>query len=209
MTNNSQEPSHSVSFNDAVLCIDTLHVNDYTDEEVFRTWFTDQEYKEIKREIKLTVAMMENNSKTKSTFTEGVHFSSRGLEDKTTDRLSQKLEIRYFAMDDVLDEQDRQREAGICDPEALSIVYAEYSFVSHMAAFLMATADEKVALENANDDDDATTTTTAASKSPTSPSTRRRKTSNTKSSPILSTPPQKSYPKVFRISPSHRVSMAA
>jgi hypothetical protein len=175
MTNSQQQ--RSVSFNDAVLGIDTLHVNNYTDEEVFNTWFTQREYKEMKREIKVTVAMIEN----KSNFAEGVNFSSRGLEDKTADTIVQKVEHRYFAMDAVLDEQDRQQDAGICDPHKLSLVYTEYSFISHMAAFLMAATDEKIALRHG---------------SSSSSGSRQKET--------LTSP--KAYPKACRIAPRQQVS---
>jgi hypothetical protein len=141
MTNATNQQHRSVSFNTAVVCISALHINNYTDEEIFNTWFTNKEYKEMKREVQLTISMMDK----KATFAEGVNFSSRGLEHKTADMIVQKAEHRYFATDAVLEEQDCQREAGICDPDALRMVSTEYSFISHMAAFLIAATDEKFA----------------------------------------------------------------
>eukprot|EP00339_Tiarina_fusa_P018774 CAMPEP_0117022308 /NCGR_PEP_ID=MMETSP0472-20121206/16777_1 /TAXON_ID=693140 ORGANISM="Tiarina fusus, Strain LIS" /NCGR_SAMPLE_ID=MMETSP0472 /ASSEMBLY_ACC=CAM_ASM_000603 /LENGTH=190 /DNA_ID=CAMNT_0004728125 /DNA_START=52 /DNA_END=624 /DNA_ORIENTATION=- len=190
MTNSSSPASRSVSFNVDVRCIRALHINNYTDEEITDTWFTKTEYKQMKREIKLTVGMMDK----KSRFAEGINFSSRGLEDKTADMIVQKVEHRFLALDAVLDEQDRQREAGICDAEALRLVYTEYSFVSHMSAFLMATLDEKMAMGGY----DTTTSTSCKASSAEKQDSASRTTSLSNS-----------YRTVFRIPPSHRVSMAA
>jgi hypothetical protein len=142
MTSFQQQQQRSVSFYDAVECIRTLHINDYTDEEVLNTWFTQREYQGMKQEVKLTVDLMNK----KATFEEDVSFSSRGLENKADDAIVEVAEHRYDAMDAVLDEQDRQQEAGVCDPHTLSLAYAEYSFISHVASFLMAAEDEKIAL---------------------------------------------------------------
>ena len=133
----------SVTFNKAVAVVRTLHISNYTDEEVFDTWFSPKEYKQMKREVKLTVSMMEK----KANFTEGVNFSSHGLEGRTTDQMVERKEHRFASLDAVLDEQDRQRELEICDPIALRNVYVEYSFNSHMSAFLLGATNEKFALE--------------------------------------------------------------
>eukprot|EP00339_Tiarina_fusa_P020131 CAMPEP_0117022020 /NCGR_PEP_ID=MMETSP0472-20121206/16594_1 /TAXON_ID=693140 ORGANISM="Tiarina fusus, Strain LIS" /NCGR_SAMPLE_ID=MMETSP0472 /ASSEMBLY_ACC=CAM_ASM_000603 /LENGTH=200 /DNA_ID=CAMNT_0004727759 /DNA_START=32 /DNA_END=634 /DNA_ORIENTATION=+ len=200
MTNSSSSSSsranRTVSFNDAVRCIGTLHINNYTDEEVFNTWFTNQEFKQMKRDIKWTVSMMEQKEEHRCE--DGVHYCSRGLEDKTTVALVHKTQHRFCAIDAVLDEQDRQREAGICDPSKLSLAYTEYSFISHMRAFLMGASDEKIALGCKHEEDKPSSSTTKTT----------RRTAKDFSCSSRAT----SFQKLFQISPSaHQAvsSMAA
>jgi hypothetical protein len=63
---------------------------------------------------------------------------TRGLENLTKDKTE-----RYDAWDAVLDEQDCQRENGVYNDEALSIIYKQSCIKSQLEAELRALQDAK------------------------------------------------------------------
>ena len=128
----------SVSFDSNVACVDTLHLNDYTDEELSNTWFTPREYKALRAENKLTVALMESGTD----FEEELAFCSKGLEGMTNIERGRKFELRFRCGRAIFDEQDRQKRLGMDDPVSLAQIYGKYTFSSKMEAFLMAASDE-------------------------------------------------------------------
>ena len=133
-----------VSFNPSVICVETLHVCDYTDAEIASTWFTLQEYKSIKQENKLTLSLIENGA---NFATQSDIFTARGLEGFVSNPIIRHPHHRFSAIDAVLDEQDVQDRCGISNQLFLAKVYGQYSFTSTMEARILAIADEKTVLD--------------------------------------------------------------
>jgi hypothetical protein len=138
----SLEPKaeRTVSFCATVNIRFSLHINDYTNYEVDNCWFAPGDYKEMKRETRYTVDLIERNIKF-----EEEQCCRRGLERRTEEATAVRLAERAAATGAVLDEQDIQTDEGIYDPEMIAIVYADRVYHSKMAAYLTAVSDEQIA----------------------------------------------------------------
>ena len=133
------KPKKSVTFKPSVACKRTLHVNNYTDEELFQCWWTDDESQAIRKNAnqacKLFVqGLIEKESK---------KHSLRGLEYKCC-KVTQKAKIalRHAAYDAVLIEQDFQMDSGFeADWEAMAETYKVLSAKAHDIAHRQALKD--------------------------------------------------------------------
>lgn len=145
----SDEPSHqsitprrtsrAVSFSPNVHVKRTLHINNYSDEEIHATWLDESDFQRIRGEIDLTVHLMET----------GGHIESdkqctRGLESRTTVGALRKLQNKQDARDAVLFEQETQWNRGINDAETISDVYQERSHSCGVSAHIVGLFDEKM-----------------------------------------------------------------
>jgi hypothetical protein len=111
-----------VSFDREVVLRTHLHVNDYTDEEIRLTWYSqDEDLAATIAECKHTIKLMKAGKWHEGNST----FCSRGLEYRTSGgapRLRQQH--KCAAWDAVEAEQQRQRRAGgVFDKEVLAQVY--------------------------------------------------------------------------------------
>jgi hypothetical protein len=134
------KPERSVTFSPTVYVRQTLHNNDYSDDEFEACWFSDEDYSTMKKVIKYTVNMIENK-----VLIDEVNFSRRGIEGRTKEATVLRWEGRLTALDAVLDEQQIQLAKGARDDERLAIVYAECIYRSKMSAYLTGIADEQFA----------------------------------------------------------------
>eukprot|EP00934_Nitzschia_sp_Nitz4_P004320 Nitzschia sp. Nitz4//scaffold94_size78252//48613//49158//NITZ4_005471-RA/size78252-processed-gene-0.53-mRNA-1//-1//CDS//3329560389//4310//frame0 len=109
-----------VAFNRQAMVRTTLHINNYTDEEFEATWFSQEESASLHRETKRVVKMLEKGKGIEESDT----FSARGLACRTSSELRRRLNLRVRARKVVHEEQERQREADIDDPERISYLYS-------------------------------------------------------------------------------------
>jgi hypothetical protein len=133
------EAERTVSFCATVNIRFSLHIDDYTNAEFGNCWFASEDYKEMKREARCTVDLIERNIK----FDEE-EYCRRGVEHRTDESSVVRREERAKAVDAVLDEQDIQTDEGFCDPEWIAIVYTDRVHRSKMAAYLTAVSDEQI-----------------------------------------------------------------
>lgn len=110
-------------FNRAVFVRETLHIADYEPHEVMATWYQKDEMAQMKADMVDTVRSMLRG--------ELEHDSDeqcmRGLESRTRIGANKRQENKLRALEAVLDEQDREFEAGFIDERAISLVYQRVS----------------------------------------------------------------------------------
>lgn len=123
----SKTPSkRQVSFNRSVAVRSALHRNDYKVEEFQAVWYSQEETTKIYFEAKQLVKKLNK----KSPMDEQELLSTRGLECRTQEGNVKKTEMRQLSKTLVKEEQARQWQSGIQDPDFLAMVY---STVSHQA----------------------------------------------------------------------------
>lgn len=104
----SVSSSHSlnkatVSFSSRVVVRHTIHLSDYTPEEIENTFFTKDEYRRIKEDIKFTLELMEADLLDE----DSTEFCRRGIEHKTSQGLARRWSTRTESVLAVLAEQDK------------------------------------------------------------------------------------------------------
>jgi hypothetical protein len=111
----------TVAFAPTVTGNTTLHVNDYSNDEIQSCWFNDVEYKAIKKDIRFAAKLLTDNNGLLGKDDE--HDCQRGLEMHTRKGAHRRLQNKLVARQAVLDEQNLQWEEGVYDPEYLAMVY--------------------------------------------------------------------------------------
>jgi len=137
----SASTSTSITFSISIETVEsTLHLDDYTDEEIEATWYQLDELKEIKRSRKALVKRMEAGEEL-----DECEDCVRGLETKTKtgNRLRQSEILAASAA--VLDEQDLQDEKGEVDLDMIATVYRMYTRHSQSQAESRGKADAEEA----------------------------------------------------------------
>jgi len=128
-----------------------MHVDDYSEAEKCECWYQADEMREIRREVKETVALMNRNvpidklSLIASEMNNDVTFTIHGLEGKTRSGKRYRKEIRFASLAAVFDEQTLQEMDGVCDPIMIAMAYGEYSYPMQVAAFQRALQHQKKA----------------------------------------------------------------
>jgi hypothetical protein len=114
----------SVSFNPLVQALRTLHIIDYSDEELRSTWHTALDYDRIKRENRTTIRlMMCGGCGSPLSLVDSVRYFPRGLEASTREGSNKRRLNKLQSRSAVIDEQELQNAEGQCDPELLADVY--------------------------------------------------------------------------------------
>ena len=135
-----RSPKRSASFSPHVRVKRTLHINNYSDDEVEATWYGDSDFQRIHDEINYTVDLIE-----KSEHIDTSKYCTRGLEFRTRAGAQQRRRNKIDARNATLDEQDFQWTEGLNDPDMLSKVYQRKSHTCLVAAHMAGLMDEKVA----------------------------------------------------------------
>ena len=111
----AMEEPLSVSFNQMVIIYECIPIEDYTPEEIKASWFTSEEYKQIRESTKEDLKLMESDQLAES--------RQRGLENRTKQGMRRKLYFRQKAYEAVFSEIDYQYEEGILDEETIAGSY--------------------------------------------------------------------------------------
>ena len=165
--NNKKISTKKVSFYCNVAVIYTLHLDDYSEEEMKDCFYGSLELKRIRKQAKATVRYIMSSSS--STSSEDDEFSSssssstedvedeedlcqeqqshctRGLEYCTPALRELRSQVKMLAREAVLDEQEYQQMAGVADPERLATVYKDQTNESLYAAMMIGKSDEYIA----------------------------------------------------------------
>ena len=129
-----------VSFAPSVIVRNVQHLNDISKEEIEATWYTPDEFKELKRDVHITVKMMSRNERL------GIDQCIRGLEHKTKDGRARRMMNQIESMSAVLDEQDYQLVNNIYyDDERIARVYKSYTIHCAASAHFHGLSDQRVA----------------------------------------------------------------
>lgn len=114
----------SVSFNEIVRAKRTMHISNFSAEEIRCCWYNNSDYEVMKGDLQFEVSLLENDCLVEKPTCTMTH-SSRGLEMfSSTITGRARREIKRQARNTVLEEQRLQREEGSHDPEFLAEVYS-------------------------------------------------------------------------------------
>ena len=139
-TNAPRTSTKSVSFSRNVCVKRTLHINNYSDNEIEATWLGDSDYERIRKEMDYTIDLMERRKAIDSG-----KYTTRGLESRTTKGAFQRFQNKLVARKVVLDEQDLQWSSGVKSTEMLSKAYQIASKKCRTPAYIHGLTDERVA----------------------------------------------------------------
>jgi hypothetical protein len=118
-------------------------LDDYTDEERCQTWFTREEFADIKASYRELIHRMSQRENIQDTD----DCSIRGLEGRSRAGSKNRQEIIVASILAVLKEQTLQKSEGRNDPETLAIAYRTHSYHSLQAASIMGRRDEAAIVE--------------------------------------------------------------
>ena len=141
----SSKQNKAVSFATHVRVKDSLHLNDYSEEERKNCWYNGLDIAMIKKNARSIVEVMESADGLKP---EDENFCFRGLECQTRARLEEREQIRRQAYDAVFLEQRRQRQEGVTNIQTISTAYSAWSRFSAITARLSGLSDKRYALRS-------------------------------------------------------------
>jgi hypothetical protein len=117
----------NVKFNNTVRVRETIHMNDYSDDEIRRSWYTKIELKRIKEDLQTTAHLIQSRELEDSD-------CWRGLESRIGERAERRNKIISYAIRVVLWEQEQQSRKRINDAFAIAEAYLPVSKVSAVMA---------------------------------------------------------------------------
>jgi hypothetical protein len=116
-----------------------LSLSEYSEEEMRACWFSRGEYNSFKRNSLVTLSL----NRTGDLSLNDPEHTMRGLECRTRELTDSRRMLRYRASAAVFEEQARQRDTGVWDPEALSECYHSISWHGMYDAHCQGLADEQ------------------------------------------------------------------
>jgi hypothetical protein len=134
----AKKPPRSVDFAPTVSEIRSLHINDFTDEEISNTWYEYEDFREFQ-------VLCRNTAKAWREIKESDDATLRGLEYLVPSNAKVRKYNKTLALNAVLHEQDRQDSGGFFDDELIAREYGEIAKHRMLAAQQLARADERFA----------------------------------------------------------------
>jgi DNA gyrase inhibitor GyrI len=134
----------NVSFAEQSRCKRSLHLNEYTQNEIEAAYWRGEDYARIRQDIRATMDLI---VQAEQDIDETQH-CVRGLE--RCHPQAQAASYRWDAIQGVLEEQRQQRHKGIDDKDLLAGVYARLSHRSQSSALFRGLADAKNSLQPQN-----------------------------------------------------------
>jgi hypothetical protein len=131
-------PRRRVVFNRDVYVQETIHVNDYTDNEIDATWYTREDFKNQKAEFAITVRMLATD---RYSGDDDIH-CARGLEYRHREGAKLRQKNKLNGLMSVLEEQSRQQLVGEENDEKISKAYIQANYHCRHAALEMGLFDE-------------------------------------------------------------------
>jgi hypothetical protein len=131
-------PRRRVVFNRDVYVQETIHVNDYSDDEMDATWYTRDDFKNQKAEFAITVRMLATN---RYSGDDDIH-CARGLEYRHREGAKERQKNKLNGLMSVLEEQERQQLVGEENDEKISQAYVQANYHCRHAALEMGLFDE-------------------------------------------------------------------
>lgn len=137
-------PKKGITFNNRVTVRRTIHIADFTNEEIDACWYSYMEYSNIRRHVQETILLAEHEiiSEARDCQT----YCCRGLEGFTSEGMEGRRRRRNNAKMAVFDEQDRQFEAGKeMDGDEIARLYRRRCRSSRNISLLIGLVGEQVA----------------------------------------------------------------
>jgi hypothetical protein len=135
-----------VAFCDEVAVKETIHVNDFTDEEYYLYWVTHVEQSVMSDMTDITTELMSIGAKE-----DGEHICFRGLEGKTQEATQEYTDKYMDIVYSVMQEQEYRLQDGSVDHVRIAELYREWTKPCKEIALQRARMDEDEVLENHSD----------------------------------------------------------
>ena len=140
-----------VTFCEKVKARRTIHLNNYTDDEIDACWYSDLEYYAMKEEIRAVAHLLQEGIV-------DIHEDvARGLESRCSSGASRRRELRQAAIDAVLDEQEYQDSCRTCDPDYMALMYKHAGHSAVEDARIQGLCDQRAAYPLMRTDDGSVT----------------------------------------------------
>mmetsp|Transcript_135911 Transcript_135911/g.202118 ORF Transcript_135911/g.202118 Transcript_135911/m.202118 type:complete len:208 (-) Transcript_135911:19-642(-) len=151
MSSQHQTSKKSVTFAATASMRLARHITDYTSEEIKAAYYSGEDFREFKREIKRTLRMVDMKKKM-----DDISYCSRGVECLTKQSLAIRSKLREAARFAVLNKElhqflrvETEEKIGSCggkiDDERIAVIYAGVSRESATIAYNTGLADEQYA----------------------------------------------------------------
>lgn len=140
----SKKARRRISFAEYTTIRSTIHIDDYSDDEVVATWYDEKELQGIKSSIKAILMRESHNDADNDDvdFTQSEEPCSRGLEGFTTFGAAQKKSNKADAAMAVFSEQESQLNYGIVNEDVIAVLYARLTRHCQAVAHCRALQDE-------------------------------------------------------------------
>eukprot|EP00525_Craspedostauros_australis_P010523 CAMPEP_0198108202 /NCGR_PEP_ID=MMETSP1442-20131203/282_1 /TAXON_ID= /ORGANISM="Craspedostauros australis, Strain CCMP3328" /LENGTH=233 /DNA_ID=CAMNT_0043763431 /DNA_START=77 /DNA_END=778 /DNA_ORIENTATION=- len=158
----------AVRFHESVRVKFHIHVQEFTDDEYFSCWYSDDESKTMRQDVKNQLHALHHGT---------LATVPRGLEARTREGSARKTKRKRMAWDAVMGEQEVQQEDGESDPEFIAALYSQACRHSLAQAHIRGRMDEQIVYGAPNNTDN----TENSDKSGSSDFTITMKSSNSKS----------------------------
>jgi hypothetical protein len=141
----SKKARRHISFAEYHTIRSTIHIDDYSDDEVLATWYDKTELQGIKTSIKAFLMRERNNDADNNDEADSSHTEepcSRGLEGFTLFGAAQKKRSKADAAMAVFSEQRTQLNYGVVNEDAIAVLYARFTRQCQAVAHCRALQDE-------------------------------------------------------------------
>lgn len=135
---NENPEKRRITFYPGVSVRECLHINDFTDEEVFNAWYKRSDFSRIKQSFQIIVQKLASGTYKGDTD----HETCRGLEYRHREGAMKRKANKLNGLMAVLDEQERQWTRGYDDDVAISDAIVAVSLKCSFSARMMAAKDE-------------------------------------------------------------------
>jgi hypothetical protein len=130
LTEHDEQPVRKkVYFSHKIRIKPTLHIRDYTQEEIEATWFSKTDFENIKADMRFALGLLRAGILDQDT----ISYCRRGLECRTKEGVRKRMFNKASTRNAVLDEQDRQWDIFVTDSEAIAKVYVAASHLSQVS----------------------------------------------------------------------------
>jgi hypothetical protein len=172
-SNTTTPPVVGVTFSQSLDVHEICHFRDLSPEDVEATWYSTDDFDEIKKSLVVTLRLMMADKPV------GDDQCTRGLEFRTPQGAKYRKRNKVEALTAVWNEQVQQWQNDVVDDEAIRRVYLEHSIKCRDAARKFGIHDEKVIRKYIKEGQTTSTTTTTSTISPTSDDNNNSSRSNT------------------------------
>lgn len=152
-------PGH-VAFSDVDQIYEIPARSTYSEEERRTIWYRKDDYQVMKQLAMETIGLDRTCGIPGGSSSSW--FSMRGLECRTREGFARCKQSRYLSVGSVIDEQDRQDELGISDPDLIARVYAEQCVYSQYVAFAQGLIDAEALSQTAESHQDGADSSSSA-----------------------------------------------
>lgn len=134
----SPKEAKGVTFNERVKAKKTIHISDFSEQEIESYWYTEEEFSRMKKDVRFESNLVENECLGQ----ESTRYCIRGLENFTPDGANKRIKNKEECRAIVLEEQYLQHKEGSNDQEYIAEIYSKAVASARSEARALALQDE-------------------------------------------------------------------